>query len=83
MISTKLTYSNRIRISASFFSMTLTQPTIYRLSSQEGSHKVPSGSSSHYQSSLPYGVQTPPPWVMQTPPYYLFYQNRSSSQHPQ
>ncbi|MBA0773923.1 hypothetical protein Gotri_009171, partial [Gossypium trilobum] len=45
--------------SASFFLMTPTQPTIYRPSSQEGSHKVPSGSSSHYQSPLPYEIQTP------------------------
>ncbi|MBA0773922.1 hypothetical protein Gotri_009171, partial [Gossypium trilobum] len=54
--------------------MTPTQPTIYRPSSQEGSHKVPSGSSSHYQSPLPYEIQTPPLWVKQTPPHYLFYQ---------
>ncbi|MFQ6660071.1 hypothetical protein Gotur_028700 [Gossypium turneri] len=59
MISTKLTYSNRIRISRySSISMTLTQPTIYRPSSQEGSHEAPSGSSSHYQSPSPYGIQT-------------------------
>ncbi|MFQ6660072.1 hypothetical protein Gotur_028700 [Gossypium turneri] len=43
---------------ASPFSMTLTQPTIYRPSSQEGSHEAPSGSSSHYQSPSPYGIQT-------------------------
>ncbi|MBA0760579.1 hypothetical protein Gotri_023311 [Gossypium trilobum] len=30
----------------------------------------------------PYGIQTPPQWVMQTPRHSLFYQNGSSSQHP-
>ncbi|MBA0784672.1 hypothetical protein Gotri_028199, partial [Gossypium trilobum] len=43
---------------ASPFSMTPTQPTIYRSSSQEGSHEASSGSSSHYQSPSPYGIQT-------------------------
>ncbi|MBA0784646.1 hypothetical protein Gotri_025899 [Gossypium trilobum] len=33
--------------SASLFPITPTQPMIYRLSSQEGSHEAPSGSSSH------------------------------------
>ncbi|MBA0655818.1 hypothetical protein Goklo_008246, partial [Gossypium klotzschianum] len=33
---------------------------------QEGSHEAPSKSSSHYQSPSPYGIQTPPSWVMQT-----------------
>ncbi|KAK5836358.1 hypothetical protein PVK06_012144 [Gossypium arboreum] len=46
---------------ASPFLMTPTQPTIYRPSSLEGSHKAPSGSSSHYQSPSPYGIQTLPP----------------------
>ncbi|MBA0765752.1 hypothetical protein Gotri_014905 [Gossypium trilobum] len=36
--------------------MTLTQPTIYRPSSSEGSHEAPLGSSSHYQSPSPYGI---------------------------
>ncbi|KAG8485388.1 hypothetical protein CXB51_021320 [Gossypium anomalum] len=35
-----------------------------------------------FPSPMP-GVQTPPPWVMQTPPQSLFYQGGSSSQHPQ
>ncbi|MBA0789002.1 hypothetical protein Gotri_026288, partial [Gossypium trilobum] len=39
--------------------MTQTQSTIYRPSSQEGSHEAPSGNSSHYQSLSPYGIQTP------------------------
>ncbi|MBA0664116.1 hypothetical protein Goklo_004168, partial [Gossypium klotzschianum] len=47
---------------ASPFSMTPTQPTIYRPSSLEGSHEAPSESSSHYQSPSPYGIQTPSPW---------------------
>ncbi|MBA0607522.1 hypothetical protein Godav_019810, partial [Gossypium davidsonii] len=63
--------------------MTPTQPTIYRPSSQEGSHKAPSGSSSHFESPSYYGSQTHPSWVMQTPSHYLFYQGGSSSQHPQ
>ncbi|MFQ6664791.1 hypothetical protein Gotur_031780, partial [Gossypium turneri] len=46
---------------ASPFPMTLTQSTIYRPPSQEGSHEVSSESSSHYQSPTPYGIQTPPP----------------------
>ncbi|KAG8472275.1 hypothetical protein CXB51_034338 [Gossypium anomalum] len=29
------------------------------------------------------GIQTPPPWVMQTPPHSLFYQSGLSSQHSQ
>ncbi|KAK5793534.1 hypothetical protein PVK06_034684 [Gossypium arboreum] len=68
---------------ASPFPMTPTQPMICMLSSLKGSHEAPSTSSSHYQSSLPYGIQTPPPWVMQTPPHSLFYQGGSFSQHPQ
>ncbi|MBA0783181.1 hypothetical protein Gotri_000941, partial [Gossypium trilobum] len=56
------------------FPMTLTQPTIYRSSSQEGSHEAPSGSSSHFQSPSPFEIQIPPLWVMQTPPHFLFYQ---------
>ncbi|MFQ6630034.1 hypothetical protein Gotur_007512 [Gossypium turneri] len=52
---------------------------IYRLSSLKGLHEAPSGSSSHYQSSSPYGIQTPPSWAMQTPPHSLFYQGGSSS----
>ncbi|KAG8500994.1 hypothetical protein CXB51_003092 [Gossypium anomalum] len=58
------------------FPITLSQPPIYRLPLHEGSHEVSSGSFSFYQSSSPYGIQTPPPWL-------LFYQGRSSSQHPQ
>ncbi|KAK5811417.1 hypothetical protein PVK06_026748 [Gossypium arboreum] len=50
---------------ASLFLMTPTQPTIYRPSSQEGSHEAPSRSLSHYQSPLHYGIQTPLSWVMQ------------------
>ncbi|MBA0620412.1 hypothetical protein Godav_006128 [Gossypium davidsonii] len=68
---------------ASHFPMTLTQPPIYRPSSPEGSHEAPSKSSSHYQSPSPYGIQTPPSWVMQTPSHSLFYQGWLSSQHPQ
>ncbi|MFQ6668967.1 hypothetical protein Gotur_034406 [Gossypium turneri] len=49
---------------ASLFPITSTQPTIHRSSSLEGSHEVLSGSSSHYQSPSPYGIQTPPLWVM-------------------
>ncbi|MFQ6640360.1 hypothetical protein Gotur_015332, partial [Gossypium turneri] len=63
--------------------MTLTKLTIYRPLSPERLHKAPSGSSSHYQSLLSYGIQTPLSWVMQTPPHSLFYQGGSSSQHPQ
>ncbi|MBA0632239.1 hypothetical protein Godav_001026 [Gossypium davidsonii] len=40
--------------------MTPTQPTIYRPSSQEGSHEELSGSSSHFQSPSPYRTQTSP-----------------------
>ncbi|MFQ6637006.1 hypothetical protein Gotur_013553 [Gossypium turneri] len=43
------------------FPMTPTQPTIYRPPSQEGSYEAPLGSSSHYQSPSPCGIQTPPP----------------------
>ncbi|MBA0778322.1 hypothetical protein Gotri_006196, partial [Gossypium trilobum] len=39
--------------------MTPTQPIIYRPSSQEGSHEALLWSSSHFQSPLPYGIQTP------------------------
>ncbi|MBA0759066.1 hypothetical protein Gotri_021999, partial [Gossypium trilobum] len=39
--------------------MTLTQLTIYRPSSSEGSNEASSGSSSHYQSPPTYGIQTP------------------------
>ncbi|MBA0783936.1 hypothetical protein Gotri_001573, partial [Gossypium trilobum] len=39
--------------------MTPTQPMIYRPSSLEGLHEAPSGSSFHYQSPSPYGIQTP------------------------
>ncbi|MBA0761596.1 hypothetical protein Gotri_024222, partial [Gossypium trilobum] len=39
--------------------MTPTQPTIYRPLSPNGSHEAPLGSSSHYQSPSPYGIQTP------------------------
>ncbi|MBA0776689.1 hypothetical protein Gotri_011652, partial [Gossypium trilobum] len=58
-------------LSASPFPMTPIQPVIYRLSLQEGSHEALLGSSSHYPSPLPYRIQTPPPWVMQTPPHSL------------
>ncbi|KAH1039291.1 hypothetical protein J1N35_041034 [Gossypium stocksii] len=51
---------------SSSFPITLTQHPIYRLSSHERFHKAPSGSSSYYQSPSSYGIQTPPPWVMQT-----------------
>ncbi|KAK5812992.1 hypothetical protein PVK06_028438 [Gossypium arboreum] len=47
------------------------------------SHEEPSGRSSFYQSPSPCGIQTPLPWVMQTPPQSLFYQGGSSSQHSQ
>ncbi|MBA0693919.1 hypothetical protein Goari_004259 [Gossypium aridum] len=50
---------------------------------QEVSHEAPSGSSSHFQSPLPYEIQTPPLWMMQTPSHSLFYQCGSFSQHPQ
>ncbi|MBA0778367.1 hypothetical protein Gotri_006237, partial [Gossypium trilobum] len=60
--------------SASSFLITLTQLTIYRLLSQEGSPEAPSRSSPHFQSPSLYGIQTPPPWVMQTPLHSLFYQ---------
>ncbi|MBA0781565.1 hypothetical protein Gotri_002475, partial [Gossypium trilobum] len=57
---------------ASPFSMTLTQPTIYRSSLQEGSHEAPSRNSSNFQSPSLYGIQTPPLWVMKTPLHSLF-----------
>ncbi|MBA0749340.1 hypothetical protein Gogos_003284, partial [Gossypium gossypioides] len=59
---------------ASTFPMTPTQPPIYRASSPEGSHEESSRSSSRYQSPSPYGIQTPPLRVMQTPSHSLFYQ---------
>ncbi|PPR86890.1 hypothetical protein GOBAR_AA33801 [Gossypium barbadense] len=65
------------------FSITPSGPLIYRQPSHEGLQEGPSGSSSFYQSSSPYGFQTPPPLMMQTPPQSLFYQDGSSSQHPQ
>ncbi|MBA0753245.1 hypothetical protein Gogos_020948 [Gossypium gossypioides] len=65
------------------FPMTLTQSTIYRPSSPDGSYEATLESSSHYQSLSPYGIQTPPPWEMQTPPHSLLYQDGSSFQHPQ
>ncbi|KAG8501160.1 hypothetical protein CXB51_003246 [Gossypium anomalum] len=68
---------------SSLFPITLSQPPIYRPSSHERSQETPSGGSSFYQSPSPYGVQTPPPWVMQTSPQSLFYQGGSSSQHLQ
>ncbi|KAH1039412.1 hypothetical protein J1N35_041155 [Gossypium stocksii] len=61
--------------SSSPFSITPSQPSTYRSSSHEGSHEAPSGSSSFYQSPSPYEVQAPHPWVMQTPPQSLFYQD--------
>ncbi|KAH1056659.1 hypothetical protein J1N35_034724 [Gossypium stocksii] len=63
------------------FLITPSQPPIYRPSSHEGSHEALSGSSSFYQSPSPYRVQTPPPWVMQTPSQSLFYQGGSPSQY--
>ncbi|KAG8485385.1 hypothetical protein CXB51_021409 [Gossypium anomalum] len=45
------------------FSITPSQPPIYKPSSHEGSQETPSGGSSFYQSPSPYGVQTPPPWI--------------------
>ncbi|KAK5845662.1 hypothetical protein PVK06_001863 [Gossypium arboreum] len=68
---------------SSLFLITPSQSPIYRPLLHEGSHEVPSGSSSFYQSPSPYEIQTPPPWVMQTPPKSLFYQGGSPSQHPQ
>ncbi|KAH1063945.1 hypothetical protein J1N35_028932 [Gossypium stocksii] len=68
---------------SSLFPNTLAQPSIYRLPSHEGSHEAPSESSSFYQSPSPYEIQPPSPWMMQTPSGSLFYQGRSSSQHPQ
>ncbi|KAK5784723.1 hypothetical protein PVK06_039250 [Gossypium arboreum] len=65
------------------FLITPSQPPINRPSSHEGSQKVPSRSSFFYHSPSPYGIQTPPPWVMQTLSHSLFYQCGSSSQHPQ
>ncbi|KAK5812414.1 hypothetical protein PVK06_027844 [Gossypium arboreum] len=53
---------------SSSFPITQSQPPIYRPSSHEGSYKAPSKSSSFYQSPSSYGIQTPPPWVTQTPP---------------
>ncbi|KAH1033084.1 hypothetical protein J1N35_045258 [Gossypium stocksii] len=58
------------------FPITLSQPPIYRPLSHKESHEAPSGSSSFYQSSSPYGIQTPLPWS-------LFYQCGSPSQHSQ
>ncbi|XP_052885240.1 serine/threonine-protein phosphatase 7 long form homolog [Gossypium arboreum] len=55
------------------FLITSSQPPIYRPSSHERSQETPSRGSSFYQSQSPYGVQTPPPWVMQTPLQSLFY----------
>ncbi|MBA0765126.1 hypothetical protein Gotri_014376, partial [Gossypium trilobum] len=46
-------------LGASPFLITPTQLTIYRPSSQEGSHEAPSGSSSHFQSPSYFGIQTP------------------------
>ncbi|MBA0804925.1 hypothetical protein Gohar_004479 [Gossypium harknessii] len=71
---------------ASHFLMAPTQLMIYRSLSQEGPHEAPSGSSTHFQSPSPYGIQVGYahlPWVMQTHPRSLFYQYELSSQHPQ
>ncbi|KAH1083316.1 hypothetical protein J1N35_023077 [Gossypium stocksii] len=70
---------------ARFISILITpsQLPIYRPPSHEGSHEAPLGNFSFYQSSSPYGIQTPPPWVMQIPLHSLFYQGGSSSQYPQ
>ncbi|KAG8487026.1 hypothetical protein CXB51_020704 [Gossypium anomalum] len=62
-------------LGVSHFSMTPTQPMIYRSSSPQGSHEAPSGGSFNYHSPSPYGIQTPLPWVIQTPPHSLFYQD--------
>ncbi|MBA0743723.1 hypothetical protein Gogos_006382 [Gossypium gossypioides] len=43
-------------VNASHFSMTLSQPTIYRPLSQEGPHEAPSGSSTYFQSLSPYEI---------------------------
>ncbi|KAK5831511.1 hypothetical protein PVK06_015309 [Gossypium arboreum] len=66
---------------ASTFLMTPTQSMIYRPSLPQESHEAPSASSSHYHSPSPYGIQTPPSWVMQTSPHSLFYQGELSSQY--
>ncbi|KAG8496458.1 hypothetical protein CXB51_007558 [Gossypium anomalum] len=66
-------------IGVSPFLMTLAQSLIYRPPLPKGSHEALSRSSSYYQSLSPYGIQTLPLWVMQTPPHSLFYQGRSSS----
>ncbi|KAK5784864.1 hypothetical protein PVK06_039403 [Gossypium arboreum] len=68
---------------SSSFSITPSQPQIYRPPSYERSHEAPSESSSFYQSPSYYRIQTPSPWVMQTQPQLLFYQGGSPSQHPQ
>ncbi|KAK5832844.1 hypothetical protein PVK06_016647 [Gossypium arboreum] len=68
---------------SSLFPITPSQSPIIRPPSHEGSHEDPSGSSFFYHSPSPYGIQTPPLWVMQTPLHSLFYQGGSSSQHPQ
>ncbi|KAK5819380.1 hypothetical protein PVK06_024377 [Gossypium arboreum] len=65
------------------FPITPSQPPINRPPSHKGPHNALSGSSSFYHSPLPYGIQTPPPWVMQTSPHSLFYQGGSFSKHPQ
>ncbi|KAG8477687.1 hypothetical protein CXB51_027693 [Gossypium anomalum] len=62
---------------SSSFSITLSQPPIYRPPSHEGSHEALSGSSSFYQYPSPYEIQTPPPWVTRIPPQSLFYQGGS------
>ncbi|KAK5793394.1 hypothetical protein PVK06_034538 [Gossypium arboreum] len=56
---------------ASPFSMTPTQPMIYRPSSLQGSHEAPSASLSHYHFPSPFGIQTPPSRVMKTPPHFF------------
>ncbi|PPR91066.1 hypothetical protein GOBAR_AA29620 [Gossypium barbadense] len=65
------------------FPITPSQPPINRPPSHKGPHNAPSGSSSFYHSPLPYGIQTPPPWVMQTSPHSLFYQGDPLPEEPQ
>ncbi|MBA0755786.1 hypothetical protein Gogos_020624, partial [Gossypium gossypioides] len=53
-------------LGVSHFSMTLSQPMIYRPSSQERLHEAPSESLTHFQSPSPYGIQAGyvhSPWV--------------------
>ncbi|MFQ6656728.1 hypothetical protein Gotur_026708 [Gossypium turneri] len=62
------------------FPVMLSGPPIYRLAAHEGSQGGPSGSSHFYQSPPTYGFQTPLPFMMQTPPHTLFFEDGSLSQ---